>query len=751
MAKVEDHLGKISTLIPISELSIQAQKEALAVMELLEFKKKKFIFKQGDRDHYSYYVLEGEIELLADNTVQNTIVGGAENAKYAMAQLQPRQFSARAKTVALILRMDKRTIERLMVHEGSKMEKDSSSGAIEVGGIEDEEASDWMTRMLQSELFALLPMANIQRLFAFLEPVEFEKGDTVIKQGDAGDTYFIIQDGRCAVMRAPKQGDKFVKLAELAPGDSFGEEALLGDTTRNATVKMLTDGTLMKLNKENFSELIKDPSVNLLSFAEASSIVEQGGVWLDVRFPSEFEGAHIKGSRNMPLNLLRVEMENLPRDAHYVVCCDTGGRSSTAAFLLMKQGLKASYLKGGFDANPEIIGLQEGADKNIAPRGQQVRKPAPDATAEVAEDDPELEASVLEADLAKNKFELNTATTKLQIILEDEEEGADKQERKSLEQLRKELELEKRKIEARKKKAEDEIEKKRKQEEERMRKAMLESESKLKKEREALEEAYAKRAEEVKKMEAMKASVEGDIKKQREKITQRAEQARRAPGKSPEELEKAKKAIEAEAAKKREKIAAMEKKLALRNKELLDKKKRELARRAAQNHEMVEKARRAKAAAEAKRTAAKEEAKKIVQEYENKLQDTAKLILDERNARLKKKQQGAGKQAGDAGRVMSADELKTKKELSAFEKATLDDVELPSDFFKTMNSIPGVGAKGDSLNRTGVLKPDIIKKHGSNIAEDPGDKNGEIERKRTRAMHLERVRKRAEEASKKYS
>jgi len=188
----------IKQLIPISDLSPSAQNDVIEAAEIIEFKKKKFVFKEGKEDNYSFYILAGELELIANHHVHSTMVGGAENARYALAQLQPRQFSAKAKTPVTILRLDRGALDRLMVHEGNKQtEIGGASEEMGVSHIEEEDSGDWMTRMLQSELFARLPMANIQQLFAFLEPVAFEMGDTVIKQGEPGDNYFIIQEGIC--------------------------------------------------------------------------------------------------------------------------------------------------------------------------------------------------------------------------------------------------------------------------------------------------------------------------------------------------------------------------------------------------------------------------------------------------------------------------------------------------------------------------------------------------------------------------
>ena len=117
------------------------------VLTLLVFS----LFKQGERDNFSYYLLEGEIELHANKQQQNVITSGTDRALYAMAQLQPRQFSATAKTDAVVFQIQRDTLDRLMVLQetddsvsGGGIEVDSSD--VEVSDLDDEEDVDWMTR-----------------------------------------------------------------------------------------------------------------------------------------------------------------------------------------------------------------------------------------------------------------------------------------------------------------------------------------------------------------------------------------------------------------------------------------------------------------------------------------------------------------------------------------------------------------------------------------------------------------------------
>ena len=162
----------VSDFVPINGLPAQYQNEIINQSEVAGYKKRQLVFKQGDRDNYSYYLLEGELELLADDQLVKQMSGGTDAARYAMAQLQPRQMSGKAKTAITVLKVDRNLLDRLLT-----MDDAGSEGEVEVAEIDSEESVDWMTRLLQSELFARIPPANIQRIFTTMESVEVTSGE----------------------------------------------------------------------------------------------------------------------------------------------------------------------------------------------------------------------------------------------------------------------------------------------------------------------------------------------------------------------------------------------------------------------------------------------------------------------------------------------------------------------------------------------------------------------------------------------
>lgn len=616
----EQYSELIRFLVPINELSPPLQNEVINFARVLKFKKKDFVFKQGDRDGHSYYLLDGQIELLSDKQVTSTIASGADSARYALARLQPRQFSARALTDVIILQLDRNALDRIMVaDQQQKTDEPSTSGIdVEVSDIGEENSGDWMTRMLQSELFCRLPTANIHQLFALLEPMEFKVGDQVIKQGDAGEYYYIIQEGNCEVTRAPSAGAKPVKLAELHTGDSFGEEALLTNAKRNASITMLTDGVLMQLSKDNFINLIKKPTLEEVSYSEGEKLVKGGAVWLDVRFPNEYEESRIDGSINIPLNILRMQTDKLQKDKKYIIYCDTGGRSSAAAFLLTDRGFDVCFLSNGLSSVPASSLLSNAATipGNAAEKPETKPEPVPELEEDRDVDlDTSIQSSVLEVDLERTNMDLQEAIK--QATGEDQEKAG---EAKATQEK---LLQEKKKLEAEKVAAEEATRKRREQEAQKLEKLKKEAEKRLAEEKKNIEEIYARNTREMEKLQKLKQQAEEQIRKEREKLEKEAAEARKKnleADKLRQQLEESRAMMEKQAEKQRQEQNAMEQAAQAKAKAKLEAEKRKLAEELSRANEEMEKAQRAQLMAEAARRAAQDEAKKIISEYKQQFE-----------------------------------------------------------------------------------------------------------------------------------
>lgn len=346
----------LQDFVPLNELTLENLRDLANKTPIEKLAKGKSLFRKGDRDNSSFYLLSGDLLLVGENNQLHKIAGGTAPARFPIDHHQPRQVTAMADTDIHYFRIDNDLLDILLTWDQNAGYKVSE---IDVEEEQDDINGDWMTMMLRSEIFHRIPPSNIQQVFMKMEPFPCKAGEVIIRQGDEGDYYYFIKQGRASVTHNTRTG-KAIKLAELDAGHGFGEEALISDNKRNANVTMLTDGALMRMGKDDFNALLKAPVLHNLNYQEAQQMVAANKAeWLDVRLESEYRNIHIPGALNIPLYLLRIKAATLNRDKTYIVYCDTGRRSSSAAYLLNERGYDACYLQGGLRSleKEELVGL----------------------------------------------------------------------------------------------------------------------------------------------------------------------------------------------------------------------------------------------------------------------------------------------------------------------------------------------------------------------------------------------------------
>lgn len=329
---------------PLDTLTPDNLKEIAEKLEVLELNSGDSVFEEGDKDDRQIYLHKGSIDLIKAGKKLKTVEAGAADAKSAIAHIIPRNFSCIASSDAVIFKVDPTQLDSMLAW--------NQTGSFQVEELSSED-DDWMTKLLQTESFRRIPPANIQAIFTSLEDIEANIGDTIIKQGDAGDYFYIIKSGRCMVTRKSPGHDKEMKLANLTAGNTFGEEALISDAERNASVVMLSKGSLSRLSKDNFLKLLNEPMVEKTDYTSANMKVSNGqAVWLDVRLPVEYDSAHIKDAASMPLIFLRMKIKDLDPMVNYILYCDTECRSASASYILSEKGFKTSILINGIKDVP---------------------------------------------------------------------------------------------------------------------------------------------------------------------------------------------------------------------------------------------------------------------------------------------------------------------------------------------------------------------------------------------------------------
>jgi len=349
----ERHLATLlCDLVPISSLAPERIEE-IAQMCICE----SFSCDSGEIDlagcsGQAVYLLDGEVNLrFADGSFE-VLVAGSKAALHPLGSGAHPVLACKPITNIELLRLDEDALDLVIVWSQFVASPVSSAA-------ESAEAMDWRmmsgifsVQNLAQRAFAPLTPENIATLLDRFERVEVKRGGVVVRESQSADYCYLVESGRCLVTRLV--GGVDLELADLRPGDAFGEEALLADTNRNATVTMKTNGMLLRLDKKDFFELLSEPLLDQVSWSEAKRRVANGAQLIDVRFAAEFGHDGLMGAVNIPLNEIRRAIALLDADREYVVYCQSGRRSLAAAFLLSQRGLRASVLAGGLRGGAKI-------------------------------------------------------------------------------------------------------------------------------------------------------------------------------------------------------------------------------------------------------------------------------------------------------------------------------------------------------------------------------------------------------------
>ena len=333
---------QLASLAPLAGLTRERLAELADVAAVERAPRGSDPLKERPKATQSVFLLQGELLVVFQGGGTLVVVGGTEDARHALNRQKQKVVRTKAITDVDLLAVDDEVLDILATwdqvaaagteSDSSQMARAMITGAFSLGN-------------LRGGAFSQLPAAHIEELLKRFGHVKTARGEVVIREGDEGDFYYVIEAGRFQVERLVG-GAKMV-LAELKSGEAFGEEALVSEAKRNASVISLGEGELLRLGKQDFNALLREPLLRRIAFDEAAEKVRRGALWLDVRYPSEYQYDKLPGAINVPLAEVRNMFAVLDRSKEYVAYCQSGRRSAAAAFLFAQRGFRVWLLEGG--------------------------------------------------------------------------------------------------------------------------------------------------------------------------------------------------------------------------------------------------------------------------------------------------------------------------------------------------------------------------------------------------------------------
>jgi CRP-like cAMP-binding protein len=303
------------------------------------------VLKEGDPAEEFYFVKQGRLEVSRNTkygpTKLSVISSGQGFGEVPLLTNSLRSASVRALTEVILYRLAKADFENVM-------DKEPAFKNVLLKRAADLTRYD---RIKTLQPFALLEPDRMYALLARMAEKTYTLGEDIIVQGEKGDYYYIVKNGRVAVLKKNDGVQDARQVALLCEGDGFGEEALIRDDPRNATCRAIEETTVYALDKIDFDQILKSAFLDNV-FAEDISVktYREKYVIIDARVVPEYEQEHIEGALSIPVEVLRHKYTTLDPQKTYITYCTNDARGMVAAFLLKNHGLNAKCLRGGISS-----------------------------------------------------------------------------------------------------------------------------------------------------------------------------------------------------------------------------------------------------------------------------------------------------------------------------------------------------------------------------------------------------------------
>ncbi len=208
------------------------------------------VVRQGDEGDYFYVIEAGRFEVVRDGARVVGLGAGETFGELALMYGHPRMatVSAAGDGPHVLWAVDRRTFRCIVIDLSFRKRRLYEAFVRSV------------------PLFATLFDREVHRLCDALQPASYAAGDAIVRQGDAGHDFFVIESGTADVLVAGAGGDE-VRVSAVARGDYFGELALLRDAPRAATVRATSAVRCLSLSKADFVRLL-GPAMALLQRSE---------------------------------------------------------------------------------------------------------------------------------------------------------------------------------------------------------------------------------------------------------------------------------------------------------------------------------------------------------------------------------------------------------------------------------------------------------------------------------------------------
>ncbi|XP_029687881.1 cGMP-dependent protein kinase 2-like [Takifugu rubripes] len=197
------------------------------------------VIREGEPGNYLYVLSEGLLEVIQNGKLLGEMHAGTAFGELAILYNCKRTATVKALSEAHIWALDRQMFQTIM--------RQTTQARHE----------EYFSFLRSVSLLQGLPEQKLAKIVDCLEVDYFEKGEYIIREGEEGNTFFIISKGEVIVTQSTEASAEPQEIKTLGVGDYFGEKALISEDVRSANIICNKNGThCLVVDRENFNQMV---------------------------------------------------------------------------------------------------------------------------------------------------------------------------------------------------------------------------------------------------------------------------------------------------------------------------------------------------------------------------------------------------------------------------------------------------------------------------------------------------------------
>ena len=247
--KTEEQINKIKARIVNSFLFSNLEPNELEIvigaMDEKHYKPEENVITQGESGDCLYVVEEGNLDCTKHFTADGeekylkTYIPGESFGELALLYNAPRAATIKAKTDCILWVLDRETFNNIVKDAAQKKREKYESFLKKV------------------DILSTIDSYELGQISDALKGNVYKKGEYIIKEGESGDVFYILEEGECIATKTLEAGKAAQEIKRYGPGEYFGERALIKGEPRYANIEVVSDVCkIISLDRNRFKRLL---------------------------------------------------------------------------------------------------------------------------------------------------------------------------------------------------------------------------------------------------------------------------------------------------------------------------------------------------------------------------------------------------------------------------------------------------------------------------------------------------------------